>query len=210
MGPCRIRRAVVRWTGTSTRPGVPVSTPEQEYHTPMPRRTHAAIGAWTLVSSAPALAWGDAFRSIELVGDATARIRALSDQDAEAVASGLPDPIEVARTWLTDPARRSLWSPRLVAQAEETLQHAAAHLREIDILAGELAQDANDTGAIDAGRLEQVDMMAMVLQTYSARMRTLLDPAAIRVDEAERRLDTALAAAAQGGGLPALVAAIGG
>jgi hypothetical protein len=164
--------------------------------------THASIGASTLGPTPPAQAWGDAFRSIELVGTMTGA----SAPDAEDGA-GVGDPIEAARAWLADPARRRRLGAAIVECAEESLEVASMHLRELDMLAGELAQEANDSGVIDPLRLERVDLMAGVMRAYAERMRTLLEPGEEHVEDAEQRLRTGLDAA-RDGGLAALVAAL--
>lgn len=170
----------------------------------MQRSTHASLGASTLGPTPPAQAWGDAFRSIELVGSTT-----MADATAASAAAdvSLDEPIEAARAWLSDPARRRILGATIVARAEQTLDVATEHLRELDLLAGEVALEANESGAIDPIRLERVDMMATMMRAYSERMRSLLDPGALEPRDAEHRLDVALDAA-RGGGLPALVAAL--
>lgn len=173
----------------------------------MPRPTHASIGAWALGPTPPALAWGDAFRSIELVGDTTmARSRAEIDAAARTVLR--EDPISAARRWLAEPARRSTLPERLLEQAERSLAIAEEHLRELDLLAGQVAREANETGVIDGLRLERVDAMAEVMSTYAQRLRTLLEPATASQGHAEERLAAGLDAARAGGGLSALVAAL--
>lgn len=163
---------------------------------------HASIGASTLGPAPPAQAWGDAFRSIELVGTSSlghALAAAASDPDPR-----LDEPIEAARTWLTDPDRRIKLGDAVVTRAEQTLQVASEHLRELDMLAGEMALEANETGTLDPMRLERVDLMAGVMRTYAQRMRDLLEPETISTSDAERRLREGLHAA-RAGGLAALV-----
>ena len=167
-----------------------------------PRPTHASIGASTLGPSAPAQAWGDAFRSIELVGTTTAAMA-----DDEAPSEPVPDPIEAARAWLSDPSRRRRLGESVVECAEETLEVASMHLRELDMLAGEVAREANESGVLDPMRLERVDLMAAVMRAYAQRMRDLLEPEQVAVEDAEQRLRTGLDAA-RDGGLAALVAAL--
>jgi hypothetical protein len=166
--------------------------------------THASIGASTLGPTPPAQAWGDAFRSIQLVGTST-HVAIEADEDEEIV--GAADPIEAARAWLADPARRRELGATLVECAEETLEVATLHLRELDLLAGELALEANETGELDPLRLERVDLMAGVMRAYAERMRDLLEPRQVESTEAERRLRQGLDAA-RDGGLSALVAAL--
>ena len=167
-----------------------------------PRPTHASLGASTLGPSAPAQAWGDAFRSIELVGTTTANSAHETDPTAT-----VPDPIEAARAWLADPSRRRRLGNSVVECAEETLEIASMHLRELDMLAGEVAREANASGVLDPMRLERVDLMAAVMRAYAQRMRDLLEPEQVVVEEAEQRLRSGLDAA-RDGGLAALVAAL--
>jgi hypothetical protein len=166
------------------------------------RPTHASLGASTLGPTPPAQAWGDAFRSIELVGTMTAAAAAEAEPEQPSA-----DPIEAAREWLADPARRRRLGASIVECAEETLEIASMHLRELDMLAGELAQEANDSGVLDPMRLERVDLMAAVMRAYAQRMRDLLEPEQVEVEDAEQRLRTGLDAA-RDGGLAALVAAL--
>lgn len=151
----------------------------------------------------PAQAWGDAFRSIELVGTTTLLGR---PEEAEEEPD-FGDPIEAARAWLADPARRRQLSDDLVRCAEASLEIASVHLRELDLLAGQLAREANESGILDPLRLERVDLMAGVMRAYAERMRALLDHERCTTDEAERRMRCALDAA-RDGGLQALVAAL--
>lgn len=173
----------------------------------MQRRTHASIGAWTLASQPPAQAWGDAFRSIELVGSSTLAGIETSAAAPDEQPPALEHPIEAARAWLNDPARGEALPKRLRERAEETLTVAEAHLRELDLIAGELAREANESGELDPVRLARIDGMASVMRRYAQRMRELLDPESVEPERVERTLDTALDAA-RGGGLPALVAAL--
>src|SRR5689334_1550756 len=102
----------------------------------MERRTHAAMGARTLGPTPPMQAWGDAFRSIELVGTT-------AGGGATRVLELPADPIDVARAWLAHPDR-ALLPGTVRAKAEASLDIAAAHVRELDLLAGQLAMEAND------------------------------------------------------------------
>jgi hypothetical protein len=164
----------------------------------MQRRTHAALGAWTLGPTPPTQAWGDAFRSIELVGSSTV------DEEPRAA---LEDPIEAARTWLEDPARIERIPADVRERAHASLDVAAVHLHELDMLAGDVARDANSGQVVDPLRLQQVDAMAEQLRTYAERLRELLDPATFRADQAFEHLQRGLDSAVVGG-LPALVAAL--
>lgn len=166
------------------------------------RPTHASIGASTLGPTPPAQAWGDAFRSIQLVGTTTAGIA--SDDEPEEDSG---DPIEAARAWLADPARRRRLGESIVGCAEESLEVASMHLRELDMLAGELAQEANDSGVLDPMRLQRVNLMAAVMRAYAQRLRALLEPEHLEIEDAEQRLRSGLDAAREGG-LAALVAAL--
>lgn len=173
----------------------------------MSRRTHASLGAWALGPTPPAQAWGDAFRSIELVGETTLEhARAEVEQAAETVLR--EDPIEAARRWLAQPERQAALPRPVLDHAERSLAFASQHLRELDLLAGQVAMEANETGVIDHLRLERVDMMAEVMRAYAEQLRTLLDPQQAPVAVAEERLRTGIDAASAGGGLPALVAAL--
>jgi len=179
------------------------ATPDRE--SSMQRRpTHASLGASALGPTPPAQAWGDAFRSIELVGTTTLSAQLAADAEEEIE---LGDPIEAARAWLSDPARRRQLGDDIVRCAEETLQVASAHLRELDLLAGQLAVEANETGFLDPMRLQRVDLMAEVMRAYAQRMRALLDHDRVATEEAGRRMRSALDAA-RDGGLQALVAAL--
>lgn len=168
------------------------------------RPTHASIGVSTLGPTPPAQAWGDAFRSIQLVGTPTHLTAEPEEDEPEA---DVGDPIEAARAWLADPKRRRQLGSKIVACAEQSLEIAEMHLRELDLLAGELALEANDTGVLDPLRLERVDLMAAVMRAYAQRMRDLLEPDRVAIEDAERRLRDGLDAA-RDGGLPALVAAL--
>lgn len=167
----------------------------------MQRPTHASIGASSLGPTPPAQAWGDAFRSIELVGSST------HERESTVEPVGLDEPIEAARAWLAEPDRRDRLGKTIIACAEESLVIASDHLRELDLLAGQVAREANDSGAIDPLRLERVDLMASVMRAYAKRMRSLLDPAAGDIADTERRLRAGLQAA-RAGGLPALVSTL--
>lgn len=168
----------------------------------MHRSTSAALGAWNLGPTGPSQAWGDACASIALVGDQAGSIEPTTELPR------LTDPIAAARAWLGEPENRSQIPPVIIEQAEASLDVAGAHLRELDLLAGELAREASDGGVVDAIRLEQLDLMARTMREFAERMRTLLDPGTLEAHDAERRLRTGIAAAAHGGGLPALVAAL--
>jgi hypothetical protein len=166
--------------------------------TPMQRRTHAALGAWTLGPTPPTQAWGDAFRSIELVGSST-----VLDEPRGPV----EDPIMAARAWLDDPARVEVLPNDVLVRAHASLDVAAVHLHELDMLAGDVARDANDGQVVDPLRLQQVDAMAEQLRVYAERLRELLDPETFRAEHAITHLQRGLDSAAVGG-LPAFVAAL--
>jgi hypothetical protein len=168
------------------------------------RPTHASIGASTLGPTPPAQAWGDAFRSIGLVGTTTPFGEVEADEGSDQLEG---DPIEAARAWLADPSRRRKLGDGIVECAEESLEIASAHLRELDLLAGQLALEANECGALDPLALERVDLMAAVMRAYAERMRDLLEPEQATIADAEQRLRSGLKAA-RNGGLAALVAAL--
>ncbi|MEO6867507.1 MAG: hypothetical protein ABI200_05755 [Gaiellales bacterium] len=182
-------------------------TPELLEHRSMQRRTHAAIGAWSLGTARPA-AWGDSRRSIELVGTATGQ----HGEDATAApidifAAG-EQLVTAARSWLAEPAQQAALTPQVIDDASKTIEIAMGHFRELDLLAGEVARDIAAAGSVDPTQVEQVGLMASTLETYATRLRALLDPATVQLPEAGQRLQTALAASGHGGGLPALVAAL--
>ncbi|MCW2928629.1 MAG: hypothetical protein JWM86_2597 [Thermoleophilia bacterium] len=181
--------------------------PDEELPTSMQPPIHAAIGARTLGPGAPAQAWGDAFRSISLVGTSTTAMTA-SAAAVEPPTGRMTGPIDAARRWLADPERSSQLPADLVAQAHASIDVAEVHVRELDVLAGELAQDANDTGRVDAGRLDQLELMAEQLQAFSFQLRALLEPTGTGHDEVTERLSVALQASAHGGGLGALLSAL--
>jgi hypothetical protein len=138
------------------------------------------------------------------VGTSTSFDEVEPDEDSEQLDG---DPIEAARAWLADPARRRKLGNGIVTCAEESLEIASAHLRELDLLAGQLALEANEAGALDPLALERVDLMAAVMRAYAQRMRDLLEPDEVRANDAEKRLRSGLKAARRGG-LAALVAAL--
>jgi hypothetical protein len=148
------------------------------------------------------LAWGDAFRSLELMEASTS-----SDTAAGELAER-DDPLEAARTWLMDPEHSRSVPEDVRDRAVESLDVAAVHLHQLDVLAGEVAREANDAGDVDPLRLDQVDAMAALVRTYSEKLRELLDPATLEAEHASERLDRGLDAARNGGGLGALVAAL--
>lgn len=162
---------------------------------------HASHGAGAL--GAPrALAWGDARSSIRLFGSC-AGVRG-----GTALLEDPGDPISAARAWLADPARRGVLTPELRHVASQCIDVAASHLRELDLLAGELAREANETGAIDPLRLDRLDVMASLLRAWADRMRLALDPGTgTDPQELETRLRVAVESA-RTNGLPALVAAL--
>ena len=164
----------------------------------MERKTHAALGAITLRNAGHNRALIDAARLISLGGSTTG-----SGQKTSAAHT---DPIAAARSWLADPVRRRQLDAELVARAEASLEVAAAHHRELDLLAADLASDARITGQIDGMRLAHAEQMADLLRVYSDRMRGLIDPEAPDPNAVER-LERAMAAAARGG-LPAFIAAL--
>lgn len=173
----------------------------------MQRPTHAALGAWSL-SPARSAACGDSRRSMELVGGATSpKAQRVPSATFDVFAAG-EQLVAAARTWLADPGHRTGLSQQALRDADETIEVASAHFRELDILAGEVAREAVAAGAVDATRFEQVGMMASTLQAYAERLRALLDPETVEVIDAERRLRTGLEASSRGGGLAALVAAL--
>ena len=159
-------------------------------------RTHAAAGAWTLVQRPGRQTTGglDARVAFELVGSATSEMDYL-------------DPIAAARAWLRNPAHGATLPVAIKDRASRTIDLAEAHLREIDVLAGQVAVDANETGFVDLGRLEQIDLMSSSMRRYAVRLRAMLDEAPADPDDVVRRIDGALLAANHGG-FDAFVAAL--
>lgn len=152
---------------------------------------HASHGAGAL-GTYGAVATGDARRSIMLFGSTTAS----TTLDGPAHPG---DPVAAARAWLAEPQRRSALGDELVHRAEESISYAQLHLRELDLLAGELAREANETGNVDPLRLHRLDAMSSLLRAWAERMRAVLDPDRSSPTDARERLDAALAAARQGG-----------
>lgn len=141
---------------------------------------------------------------------ASATTGAAPVSDAEFAATLMPsiDPVAAAVAWLDDPARRASLPEPLLLRARRTVEIASDHYRQLDLVAGEVALDANATGHVDAARVRAVQDMAETLQRYSVQLRELLDAAGEEPGRSETRLDAALTAASSGGGLPALVAAL--
>lgn len=182
----------------------------------MQSRSNATIGAWTLKVAGLERA-RDARASFELVGART-QVRAVAAQGGAPAAAGdevhaadgssFVHPIEAARGWLADPARRAKLGPALVARAEASVLVAERYFLEIDQLANELAATAiaDGSGDVPADDLDRIDAMVSVLTNYGVRLRELIDPDAPAPD-ANERLGSALAAS-RVGGLPALVEAL--
>ena len=161
----------------------------------MHRRDPAVIGAWTLGH-----AWNtsaiDSTRSIELVGGSW-----------NSTATSWPkDPIAAARHWLVDPSRARHLDPALSERAERAIDVAEHYFRRLNEHAAGLAAEFEHRGEADPIRLAHVDEMATVLQQFSDRLRTLLDPAH-HADDAYERLNRGLTASL-GTDLRALVDAI--
>jgi len=178
----------------------------------MTRHTHAADGAWSLRIESSATTPVDSRRSIDLVGTPTTtapRIAPRADGSVHlaVLADGMADPIEAARAWLCDTSRTAHLPPELIEQARASIAVAFTHFREMDLLAGQLASDANETGTIDETRIGRINHMAEVLRSYSDSLRDLMDTAVEDPERATKQLSSGMRAASEGG-LTALVAAL--
>jgi hypothetical protein len=161
----------------------------------MHRRDPAVIGAWTLghVQHVNAV---DSTRSIELVGGSW----------NSSTTSWPKDPIAAARRWLVDPTRARHLDPAVSERADRAIDVAELYFERLNRHAAELASEFEHRGEADPLRLAHVDEMATVLQQFSDRLRSLLDPAS-RSDDAYERLNRGLTASL-GSDLRALVDAI--
>ncbi|MBC7462461.1 MAG: hypothetical protein H7287_13975 [Thermoleophilia bacterium] len=161
----------------------------------MPRPSHAAAGTHALVHRTNRVgASADARVSFELVGSAATELEYV-------------DPILAARSWLANPVRTSGLPERVTQLAGQTLDRAEAHVRELDVVAGQVALDANATGVVDSARLAQLDSMTLTLNRFSMRLRDVLAEAAAEPDAVTARMDAALQASRRGG-FEALVASL--
>lgn len=159
----------------------------------MTRPSDAIAGTYALVQRTNrASARADARVAFELVGTATTELEYVN-------------PILMARTWLTDPRRTAGLPEEITSRALRAVAAAEAHVRELDVVAGQVALDANATGVVDHARLDQLDAMTLCLNRFSARLRDLLDVATTEPDTARARIDSALEASTRGG-FDALVA----
>jgi hypothetical protein len=161
----------------------------------MHRSDPAVIGAWTIGH-----AWSanlvDSTRSIELVGGSW-----------NSTTTSWPiDPITAARRWLVHPTRATHIDPELHERAERAIDVAEHYFHRLNEYTAELAAEFEHRGEADPVRLAHVDEMATVLQTFSDRLRSLLDPANQSADAYER-LNRGLTASL-GADLRALVDAI--
>ncbi|MCW2950591.1 MAG: hypothetical protein JWN41_1604 [Thermoleophilia bacterium] len=161
----------------------------------MPPQSHAITGAHTLEQRLNLVAARvDARVAFELVGTAFTEMEYI-------------DPILAIRTWLDDEQHTAEIADDIVALAAATLDHAEAHLRALDLFAGQVAMDANSTGILDASRLDQLDSMSGNLQRYSVRLRQALDDSVNTPRSARTRLTRAVDAG-QLAGFDALVSAL--
>ncbi|MCW2973493.1 MAG: hypothetical protein JWN72_1766 [Thermoleophilia bacterium] len=161
----------------------------------MSRPSHATAGTHALVYRTNRVSASvDARMAFELVGAATTELEYV-------------DPILAARTWLSNPERTSGLPARVTELAGQTIDLAEAHVRELDIVAGQVALDANATGVVDAARLDQLDSMTLCLNRFSVRLRDVLAEAAAEPEVVAARMDAALQASRRGG-FEALVASL--
>jgi hypothetical protein len=161
----------------------------------MSRQSHAIAGAHTLVHRTNRVgARVDARLAFELVGTGS------SDMD-------YVDPILAARSWLADPKRTRDIPSEVTELASRTVDHAEAHIRELDVVAGQVALDANATGTVDKARLDQLDVMTITLQRYSLQLRAAMAEAATAPELVRTRIERALEAS-DIGGFEALVSAL--
>jgi hypothetical protein len=175
--------------------GVDEITPATGASPRMQQTMQAAIGALAL-NSTQQPPGADAPLSITLAG---------------AAAGGTPgagpvNPIAAARAWLANPVRVRALPTTLLIRAASSVDVAEAHMHVLDELATAVAAELRTVGTVETARLAQVDSMLDVLNTFSLRMRELLDPESPAPD-ADVRLQAGLEAA-RDGGLPALVAAL--
>jgi hypothetical protein len=131
---------------------------------PIQRATQAVSGTWALASGPTVVGTRDAAQSLLLVGTTT-----------RMPAGTFEEPVDRAAAWLAGAGARGAHSAELVELAGRTLELARLHARHLDLLAGQLAQDASGGGTVDAVRLERIDGMLDALTTWSVRLRDLFE-----------------------------------
>lgn len=163
----------------------------------------ATNGARAIGSTRRAQALGDAVRAFglmwssdDIVQSALARSSHADSFDAVSLHG---DPVSAARAWLADPRRQSELSSDVIECASRSLDVAAIHYQEFNMLADEVATDGFAVGNVDELRLARLDSLAGTMRTYSEQLRALLDDAPEDPDGVAARLESALDAAADGG-----------
>lgn len=153
-------------------------------------RAHADTAARGLGRAARWRAWGDAVDATGLVHDTRLAQPASVSSTVSALVRG-EDPVTAARSWIDSTGARARWSAEADALVETLLQRAQAHVRELDLLAGDAAANAASMGTVSVDALARVEAMSQELAVWSTTLRATLE------GEADtERLRAAAAAAA--------------